>query len=97
MCRRLYKKNTYHFFNFSIERITIILSIWSRCKDVRRSFTMKPVELKHRSTAAEEAGIGVGSYRSRPVPGNGNGNGKVTSYLGTGNFSVTSYFFMVTP
>ena len=51
------QKNTYHIFNFSIERITIILSIWSRCKDVRRSFTMKPVELKHRSTAAEEAGM----------------------------------------
>ena len=51
------QKNTYHFLNFSIERITIILSIWSGCKDVRRSFTMKPVELKHRSTAAEEAGM----------------------------------------
>ena len=51
------QQNTYHFFHFSIERITIMLSIWSRCKDARRSFTMKPVELKHRSTAAEEAGM----------------------------------------
>ena len=51
------QKKYISLFNFSIERITIMLSIWSRCKDARRSFTMKPVELKHRSTAAEEAGM----------------------------------------
>ncbi|CAF5048386.1 unnamed protein product [Rotaria magnacalcarata] len=31
--------------------------MWSGCKGVRRSFALKPVELKHRSTAAEEAGM----------------------------------------
>ncbi len=45
------------FLKFSTEPITIILSLCSGSKHVRRSLIMKPVELKDLSTAAETAGM----------------------------------------
>ena len=45
------------FSNLWIDLTTMMLSTCSGLRHVRRSFTMKPAELKHFSTADEEAGI----------------------------------------
>jgi hypothetical protein len=45
------------FSNRLIDRTTMMFSTCSGLRRDRLSFTMKPMELKHLSTAAEEAGI----------------------------------------